>query len=379
MRILFVWMTYEPYFGACWRALSARDGIDLEVWALRPETSSLSPHGPDVLHDLNTDLMPEHELTDGPLLLGKLIAADPDVVVLPGWQNRGAIRALSKRAMAHVAVVMAVDTQWKGTLRQRAGRWTHRRFFRRVDAVVVAAERSWQLARRLGFEERRLHRGMYGIDLDALSPVAAARAAGGPWPRRFLYVGRLLELKGARELAEAYRLYVDRVRQLRLGEPWPLTCCGAGPEEPLLRDAGADLVGFMQWRDLIDRGLWAGGGAFLMLSRYDAWCQAMVEAMAAGLPVVCTEAVGASVELVRNYFNGLVVPTRNPASAADAMLWMHQNAERLPEMGARSRELASAYAASLWAERWDHACRAARAARPPRSPQSLALRHSRQL
>jgi hypothetical protein len=34
------------------------------------------------------------------------------------------------------------------------------------------------------------------------------------------------------------------------------------------------------------------------------------------------------------------------------MIWMHEHRDRLPGMGRRGQQLAAAYSASLWAERW---------------------------
>ena len=89
-----------------------------------------------------------------------------------------------------------------------------------------------------------------------------------------------------------------------------------------------------------------------MPSRYEPWGVAIAEAAAAGLPILCTEACGASVELVRPYYNGLIVPTDDAQSLADAMIWCHAHRDRLAEFGERGRSLAAAYSADVWAERW---------------------------
>jgi glycosyltransferase involved in cell wall biosynthesis len=68
--------------------------------------------------------------------------------------------------------------------------------------------------------------------------------------------------------------------------------------------------------------------------------------------VICSEACGASVELVRHLYDGLVVPTEDATAVARAMRWMHEHADELPEMGKRGRELAAPFASEFWAKRW---------------------------
>ena len=73
----------------------------------------------------------------------------------------------------------------------------------------------------------RVVTGLYGFDDARYIPLwDQRRARAGGWPQRFLYVGRYVRaVKGLDLLVNAYRQYragVDR--------PWPLVCCGAGPE-----------------------------------------------------------------------------------------------------------------------------------------------------
>ena len=55
--------------------------------------------------------------------------------------------------------------------------------------------------------------------------------------------------------------------------------------------------GFVQPAD--QAAIWAEHGAFALASRYDPWPLVIVEACAAGLPVIHSEACGSAVELVR--------------------------------------------------------------------------------
>ena len=96
-------------------------------------------------------------------------------------------------------------------------------------------------------------------------------------------------------------------------------------------------------------------GVFVMPSRFDPWPLVIVESAAAGLPIICTNACGSGVELVRAYTSGLQTATGDASSLAGAMRWMHEHHSELQEMGGRGRELAASYSAGAWALRWSEA------------------------
>jgi glycosyltransferase involved in cell wall biosynthesis len=68
----------------------------------------------------------------------------------------------------------------------------------------------------------------------------------------------------------------------------------------------------------------------------------IVEALAAGLPVVST-AVGIAPEVIRDGVNGLVVPVRQPAALRRALEAMLARRADWPAMGALARRAAAAF------------------------------------
>jgi glycosyltransferase involved in cell wall biosynthesis len=180
--------------------------------------------------------------------------------------------------------------------------------------------------------------------MEPLKNLHERRVAAG-WPKRFLFVGRYVPLKGFDWLLPAYRKYRTMVP-----DPWPLTCAGDGPLAAEIRaEPGVEDIGWVQPNDLppvLERA-----GVFVLASWYEAWSVALAEAMGSGLPAICSEEVGATVDLVRPCYTGLTVPTRNADRMAGAMKWMHDHYDRLPQMGKHAREFASAFTAELWAER----------------------------
>jgi glycosyltransferase involved in cell wall biosynthesis len=239
---------------------------------------------------------------------------------------------------------MGVDSPWRHEA-QFLNRVRYGRTLRKFDHFFVTGERSWQYVTRLGVPPARISRGMYGVDVTGWNHVASRRTAGS-WPRQFVFLGRYDWVKAIDVLVAGYQAYRNMV-----SDPWPLVCCGSGPEKPRLTNAEGILdKGFVQPGDL--PGVLAESGAFVLPSRFDPWPLALVEAAAAGLPVICTDACGSAVEVVRPFYNGLVIPKDSPAALAEAFAAVHARVALLAEWGQRSIELARPYATQFWADRW---------------------------
>ena len=352
MRVVICWAPVSGYMAACWRALASREGIELLVLAFRTPVSSNVRFSDDVMAGISCHLLDEAQAADAAHVRSLVLGHVPDVVVLPGWLHPPYVALTREPRLADARFIMGMDTPWRGSLRQRLARLKIGRYLDRMHKVIVAGERSWQLARMLKVPEHKIVRGVYGIDYVALAPVATARAARpAGWPRRFLYTGRYEPEKGLSQLVESYTRYRSSVL-----DPWSLTCCGAGSQRDLLHGPpGIEDRGFVQPADL--PAILAEHGAFVIASRYEPWGVVIAEVLASGMPVICTEACGASVELVRPHYNGLTVATGDTVSLASALTWMHENAARLPQMGARGPAMAAAYAAEVWADRWQQAFR----------------------
>jgi glycosyltransferase involved in cell wall biosynthesis len=347
-RIVFCWEEVNPYMAACWRSLASRNEVELHVVAGR--SGSLEPN-----NDFSTQIMegiPNTQLStaqiNDPRHISRLIQdLAPQVLHIPGWNIQSFRRLASDRNLRAIRMVLGMDSPRRDTFRQKVAPLVLSRLFRRMDFFVVPGERSWQLARSWGVPQDRIRRGLYGIDYDALERVGEQRfQRPSDWPRKFIFVGRYIEIKGVDTLVEAYRLYRAKSRN-----PWPMTVCGRGPLTKLFHnEEGITDAGFVQPSKLGQ--FFAEHGVFVLPSRFDPWPLVIPEAAASGLPVICTESCGSGVEVVRHLYNGLVVPENSPEALSSALLWAEMNHPLLPGMGRRSQELAAPYSAEVWSERW---------------------------
>jgi len=204
-----------------------------------------------------------------------------------------------------------------------------KRVWSQASAVVALSENLRSLAQRTA---PNLHMEVIrnGIDVELFTP-------GGPAETiRLLYVGRLIERKGLFYLLEAFGSLAQTFPGLRL------TLAGDGPErgrlEGYCKQQGladrVELTGRISREELVP--LYQRASIFVMPSLEEALSNAVLEAMASGLPIITTP-TGAR-ELLDG--NGLVVERADSEAIRKALERYVGKPELLQAHGKRSRELA---------------------------------------
>ncbi|MEQ8879857.1 MAG: glycosyltransferase family 4 protein [Cyclobacteriaceae bacterium] len=337
LRIVFCWSDISGYMAACWKALAAHPEVDLRIYAFgNNDETNFNPELTKGLDILWVDRSPDQKKLEE-----EVCEYAPDVIVLCGWFVPAYRKLPSSNKLKLTKFVLAMDTPWWGTLRQQLGRFALRGFIQKMDAVLTSGERSYQYARRL--RAKNIYKFQYGVDVDRLSLNLKARRQK-PWPKRFLYVGRYAPEKGIPLLMEAYREYRNQSE-----DPWELQACGKGLLEHLVKGDGVTNHGFVQ-PDEMDK-TWQSSGCLILPSTFDPWPLIVVEACAAGLPVIVTHESGSQVEVVKTFWNGLVIPANDEKSLMEALLWIEKHHDRLPEMGKLALTQARPFAADAWADK----------------------------
>lgn len=152
-------------------------------------------------------------------------------------------------------------------------------------------------------------------------------------PLRLLTVGGDFERKGGRYLIEAYRTKLHGTCTLDIvtKETWV--------QEELEGVAGTKVHYGLTANSAPLKALYANADIFVFPTLADCLPIAVMEAMAAGLPVVATD-VGALREEVIPNQNGLVVPPKDAPAIAAAVLELVQDSKRRQSMAQQSRLLA---------------------------------------
>jgi glycosyltransferase involved in cell wall biosynthesis len=262
----------------------------------------------------------------------------PDLVYTSGWQDKGYRPALQKLKSLGTPVVMGLDSQWTGSLRQQVGARVIKHFFkeRYFSYAWVPGPLQYECAARLGFKHSEIISHLLTGNTQIFSQAALAldQQKVEQYPKQFLYVGRLTEPKGINTLIAAYRKYKDIYKG-----SWGLTCVGNGSLEQALRQH-ADIVvePFVEQVTLVEHALHAG--ALVVPSRYEPWGVVVHEFAAAGLPLVLSDKVGAKQQLLIEGLNGYEFEAGSIDGLAQAMrATSSQSDERLLGMSRHSQQL----------------------------------------
>jgi glycogen(starch) synthase len=152
---------------------------------------------------------------------------------------------------------------------------------------------------------------------------------------KMLWVGRLVYQKGLDVLVEA----LGDLKSL----PWELTLIGDGPiratlEQQALQKGIADRIFFTGWldREEMDR-FYHEANLFVFPSRHEGMPNALLEAMACGLPVIASRIAG-NEELVIPGETGLLVPPQDSGALRKALETLLTAPENRKKMGIAARQ-----------------------------------------
>ncbi|WNZ27682.1 glycosyltransferase family 4 protein [Leptolyngbya sp. NK1-12] len=159
----------------------------------------------------------------------------------------------------------------------------------------------------------------------------------------FLFTGQLIPRKGLRQLLEACQI----LQHWRY-QNYTLLIAGDGPEREELQafSRAAQLESCVQWLGWISYGQLGAyfrmADVFILPTLEDTWGMVILEAMAFGKPILCSQWAGAS-ELVIEGENGYRFDAHDPQTIAAAMRRLIDCPELIPRMGQRSQELIATY------------------------------------
>jgi len=161
-------------------------------------------------------------------------------------------------------------------------------------------------------------------------------------PDRFcLYVGRLVRAKGVTDLLQAYAALDPEIRE-QLG----LVFVGDGPMRAELEaDARSIFPGSVHFAGFVDRdelaAYYALAECLVLPTHSDTWGLVVNEAMACGLPIVCSRVAGCAADLVGS--NGILVTPGDVSQLSAALRRISADAELRVAMSAESRRVIQNY------------------------------------
>ncbi|MBI3550325.1 MAG: glycosyltransferase [Elusimicrobia bacterium] len=287
------------------------------------------------------------------------------VRTIPAWDHRRPdhVLRLAARLRGSGARVLHTHGYWAGALGRPAAwaagvparvhkvasayraeyRWTHRmteRLLSRITSRVIAVSDDVKhfLVRDVGVREEKIVVIANGTPEPAMPQDRAAhRAFFGFGPRDFVVasLSRLAAGKGLEDLVMA-------ASRLGTSEPRPrLLIAGDGPLRRDLERQAASLLGegggrFLGWVDDVGRVLGAADAFVLGSEEREGFSTALVQALAARLPVVATR-VGGNVEAIEDGVSGLLVAPNDRPGLAAALASLRDSLDLRRTLGAAGR------------------------------------------
>lgn len=180
-----------------------------------------------------------------------------------------------------------------------------------------------------GFPESKIIRNPYGVNLKAFQPGIKLDKVF-----RVIYVGQMSLRKGTHYLLQAFHeLHLANSELMLIGsmteeiEPYfihyskSFTYLGVKPQ--------ADLTKYYNQSSV-----------FVICSIEEGMAMVQIQAMACGLPVICTTNSGGD-DIIQNGREGFVVPIRDVVALKERIIWMYEHQDESRDMGELAREKVS--------------------------------------
>ena len=249
----------------------------------------------EIEHHQHINFYPRSSMTSS-ALTDFVFNLQPNLIFNSGWSIKDYVAATRhyKRRHPDVKVVVALDNQWSGTLRQLAGSVLYRwRFKSYIDYFWIAGKPQYHFVRRLGFKNDQIISNLYSANTFLFKEKATVS-------QRFVYLGRFAEEKNILFLIQAYQCLPEKVKS-----NWPLHLIGDGPLRNQIEELQDDYIiihGFLQSEQLNTELL--KGGVFISPSTFENWGVTIHEMALLGYPLLSSRVCGANTEFLIEGHNG---------------------------------------------------------------------------
>lgn len=282
------------------------------------------------------------------------LAAEVGAGIVHSHGYRSDVVVRSARAAIGRPIVSTVHGFTGGDIKNRFYQWLQVRALAGFDGVVaVSRPLGTQLGRSgIGADSLRVIPNGFAPAGGTLTPVEArARLLPGT-----SFAGPLIGWVGRLGAEKACDVFIEALATIRDAE-WTAVIIGTGPERPGLETLA-------RRRGLEDRLVWSGPiplareifPAFDVLalsSRTEGTPMVVLEAMAAGVPVVAT-AVGGIPDLLDLGSAGWLVPSDNPAALGGSLRRALDDTAEARSRSSRARaRIREVYAVDLWLDRYE--------------------------
>lgn len=361
------------YFAPLYRRLAAEEEIDLTVYytsregldtfrdlgfgrEVRWDVPLLEGYESEFLPNLRDPEQPRGFWSlVNPGIVSEIRQGGYDAVWLHGHDSATNLLAVAAARASSTPLFMRCETHlgldrppWKRLLRKPV----MTAFYRLFDAFLAIGSRNAAFYRAHGVAEEEISLVPYTVDNRRFRAGAmlgdAERAAvreelalPDPDVPVVLFVSKLSIRKRPFDLFEAFRIARERT-----GTDAALAFVGDGAVRPRLEEEAGDrddvhVLGFRNQSEL--PRIYGACDVFVLPSENEPWGLVLNEAMAAGLPVIASDQVGAAADLVEEGENGFVHPCGDVEALADRIGRVLEDSQRRERMSRASERIVEAW------------------------------------
>ena len=339
-RILFLSVQLQPFLISGIRSLLKNYEVEIIVYCRSDNQNSLLELPSD--KHLRVFLYPDEPDT---FFWNDIQSFNPQIVFCAGWmylRYMNWCKALRKNG---AKTICAMDTQWKGTLKQKIltliAPYTLRRYF---TNAWVPGNRQMDYAQRLGFKDDCILKYLYAPDTQLFQQSYSVfkQKQFSTFPKRFLYAGRMEVHKMGNLLTAFSNLGKNELNG------WELQLIGDGTMSGnlLLKNSFIQSQKAMSQQQLME--IASKGAVFCLCSSDEPWGTVAQEFSAAGMPLLVSKQCGSSDHFIEG--NGIICDGTDIESIKNALLqFISMSDEQLFEMSAKSHFLGIRTNSDIWA------------------------------
>ena len=269
----------------------------------------------------------------GVLTLRRLIKTQQIAIVQTFFESADLWAGTFARLLTSAKVIWSRRDM--GILRGAKHAKAYRALARLPHAVVAVSEQVRQHAIQVdGIRPERVHTIHNGLELDS-TPRAVSPRSGNAG--HITTVGNVRRVKGHDLFVRAAAAVVRELPNTRFTVAGEILDPEYSAElQQLVLDLGlAEAFHFLGKRTDLSKHL-ATADIFVLPSRSEGFSNALIEAMANGLPVIATD-VGGNSEAVQHGIHGFVIPSENVTALTEAMLMLLRDPELAAQMGIQAK------------------------------------------
>ena len=262
---------------------------------------------------------------------------NPDITVVSGWMDFDYLKTAKMIKSNGNLVVCCLDNHWIGSAKQYTLKFLikigiSKLFF---SYLWIPGLPQYEFTKKIGIKDSNILFDMYCADTNLFNKAYKNyhKQKKNNYPHRFMFVGRLEDIKGIKYLIRAWEELEE------INHDWKLTIIGNGKYlQKLKQNSTIEVFDFLQPDELIK--IVKDAGCYILPSLNEPWGVVAHEFAAAGLPLLLSDRIGSKSSFLIDRYNGFTFKSKSTSSLKKVIRKViYTNDKNLYKMGKNSHTL----------------------------------------